>query len=236
MHIDIWSDIACPWSYLGVRHMRQALASFPRKHEVTIRLHAYLLQPELDRLLDESEPDFMARTKGMSRAEVDEALLSISKLARQDGIEINWDQVKVAPTTNAHRLVGLAREVDIENDTTTGPDTLELRVNEALQRARFEYGMDVSHPETLINIAQDFDIEGGRVLAALESQETAGEVFSDFQIGVQMGVDAVPVFVFDQALIMQGTQPRIAFENALVTAWNHSNPEDPVEGPVADNE
>ncbi|MDI9589289.1 MAG: DsbA family oxidoreductase [Acidobacteriota bacterium] len=236
MHIDIWSDIACPWSYLGVRHLRQALSDFPRKDEVSVRVHAYLLQPELDHALEESEPDFLARTKGMSREEVDQALESVSALARQDGIELDWDAAVVAPTSNAHRLVGLAREIDIENDTTTGPDTLELRVHEALQRARFQYGMDVSHPESLINIAQDFGIDGSRVLSALESQETAGEVFSDFQIGVQIGIGAVPVFIFDQALMMEGTQPKIAFENALVTAWNHSNPDDPVEGPVAKND
>ena len=213
--------------------MRQALADFPRKDEVSVRIHAFLLQPELDQTLDESEPDFLARTKGMTRDEVEKALESVSALARQDGIELDWDSTKVAPTTNAHRLVGLAREIDIENDTTTGPDTLELRVHEALQRSRFQYGMDVANPESLINLAQDFDIDGSRVLAALESQETAGEVFSDFQIGVQIGIGAVPVFIFDQALMMEGTQPKIAFENALMTAWNHSNPEDPVEGPVS---
>lgn len=233
MHIDIWSDVACPWCYLGVRHLRQALATFPRKDEVSVRIHAYLLQPELDHALEESEAQYLARTKGMSREEVDKALESVSELARQDGITLAWDDVVVAPTTNAHRLIGLARQIDIENDTTTGPDTLELRIHEALQRARFEYGVDVSHPESLINLAQDFDILGGRALGALENQELADEVFSDFQIGVQIGVNAVPVFIFDQALMMQGTQPKVAFQNALVTAWNYSNPEDPVEGPEA---
>ncbi|MDO5034682.1 MAG: DsbA family oxidoreductase [Actinomycetaceae bacterium] len=230
MHIDIWSDISCPWCYLGVRHLRAALAGFERKDEVTVRLHAYLLQPELSETLDESEPDFMARTKGMTRAEVEEGLAGITELARKDGIAIDWEKTKVSSTVSAHRLIGLAREIDMERDTTTGPDTLELKMNEALQRARFELGMDVSNPESLIALAQDFDIPGARVLAALESQESAGEVFSDFQIGVQMGIGAVPVYLFDKSLMMEGTQPTKAFANALKTAWNHSHPDDPVEG------
>ena len=228
MHIDVWTDIACPWCYLGVRHLRQALSTFERKEEVSVRLHAYLLQPELDQTLDESETDYLARTKGMSRAEVDQVLSSLTELARKDGIDIDWEGVKVAPTTSAHRLVGLAREIDMERDTTVGSDTLELKVHEALQRGRFQLGMDVSNPESLIAIARDFDIPGDRVLATLESQDSAGEVFSDFQIGVQMGIGAVPVFIFDKALMMEGAQPRIAFENALKAAWNHANPNSPV--------
>lgn len=229
MHIDIWSDIACPWCYIGLRHMRAALSKFERKDEVTVRLHAFLLQPELSTTLSESEPDFLARTKGMTREEVDEALTAITKLAREDGIDIDWENTQVAPTTSAHRLVSLAREIDMERDTTTGPDTLELRVNEALQRARFELGMDVSNPESLIALAQDFDIPGDRVLAALESQESASEVFSDFQIGVQMGMSAVPVFIFDNALMMESALPTRAFENAIASAWNHAHPNDQVE-------
>lgn len=223
MHIDIWSDVACPWCYLAVRHLRQALSTFPHKDEVTVRLHAYFLQPELTGVDPRSEAQYLAETKGMSEADVKTALEAVSALGTKEGIRFDWDNIKVAATTNAHRLICLAREIDVENDTTSGPDTLELKVHEALGRARFEYGMNLASPESLIALANDFKIDGERVFAALESQEYATEVFSDFQIGVQMGVNAVPVFIFDNAYLVEGAQPTVAFQNILETAWNHSH-------------
>lgn len=219
MHIDIWSALDCPWSYLGVRHLRRALAQFTYEAETTVRLHAYFLNPELTGALEESEAAYLARTKGMPIAEVESVLSSLTKLAGAEGIRFDWDSVVVAGTTNAHRLVCLARDIDLENDSTCGAHTLELRMHEALQRARFEMGADLSNPETLINIAQDFGIEGGRAASALEDQEFASQVFSDFQIGVQMGIGAVPVFLFDNRFVLEGCQPTAAFANALATAY-----------------
>lgn len=231
MHIDIWSDVACPWCYLGVRHLRQALRDFPKRDEVSVRIHAYFLNPELSESVEESEAEFLSRQKGMAIEDIRQALESVTELGRAEGISFQWEKTVVAPTSNAHKLICLAREIDVENDTTCGPDTLELRVHEGLQRARFEMGIDLAHPESLIALGHDFDLPGQRVLTALESQEYGSEIFSDFQIGVQIGVNAVPVFVFDNALQMAGAQPKSAFDNALVTAWNHSNPSNPL--PIA---
>lgn len=221
MHIDIWTDVACPWCYLAVRHLREALAKFPHKDQVTVRLHAYFLQPELSGVDERSEAQYLAETKGMSLADVNAALKSVSQLGAKEGITFDWENIVVASTSNAHKLICLAREIDLENDTTTGPDTLQLKLHEALGRARFELGMNLASPESLIALANDFQINGERVFAALENQEYATEVFSDFQIGVQMGINAVPVFIFDNKFMSQGAQPATAFENILTTAFNH---------------
>ncbi|MDO5720266.1 MAG: DsbA family oxidoreductase [Actinomycetaceae bacterium] len=229
MHIDIWSDVACPWCYLGVRHLRKALREFPHRDSVTVRIHAYLLDPELDASIPEmSEAQYLAQTKKIPVDDVASILESLSDMGRSEGIKFAWNDTVVAPTSNAHRLICLAREIDIENDAISGPDTLQMRVHEGLQRARFEMGIDLAHPESLIALARDFSIPGERVLAALESQEYASEVFSDFQIGVQMGVTAVPVFVFDRTFQMSGAQTSTAYSNALVTAWNHAHPDQPI--------
>ncbi|WIK64989.1 DsbA family oxidoreductase [Gleimia hominis] len=219
MHIDIWSDIACPWSYLGVRHMRQALRDFEHRDNVRLTLHAYLLRPELEKTTDKTALEYLAENKDMTREEVQEALESVTKLGSEEGLHFDWDRVRIAPTTSAHRLVFLARELDLENDTTIGPDTMELKVNEALQRAYFEMGADISHPETLISIVQDFNIDGKRVLEALESPDTGTQVFSDFQVGVQIGVNSVPTFVFNSQFVVAQSLPAKAYANALETAW-----------------
>lgn len=222
MHIDIWSAIDCPWSYLGVRHLRQALSRFAHANDTTVRLHAYFLNPELSGAVEESEADYLARTKQMPLSEVESVLESLSQMGQAEGIRFDWQAAVVAGTTNAHRLVCLAREIELENDSTSGADTLELRLHEALQRARFEMGADLSNPETLINIAQDFGIAGQRAASALEDQDFAAQVFSDFQIGVQMGIGAVPVFLFDNRFVLEGSQPVAAFDNVLATAYQHS--------------
>ncbi len=219
MHIDIWSDVACPWCYLGVRHLRQALREFPHRDDVTVRLHAYLLQPDLDGADPRSEADYLADTKNMARADVDAALESLSVLGQKEGIAFRWDEVVVASTTNAHRLIALAREYDIEGDTTTGGDTLEMRVHEALQRARFEVGVNLADVESLIRIGEEYGMDGHRLLATFEDQDSASAVFSDFQIGVQIGVNAVPVFLFDNRFVVEGAQPTAAFAHILRTAW-----------------
>lgn len=224
MHIDVWTAIECPWTYLGVRHLRQAVQRFEFRHEVTIRLHAYFLHPELTDAVELSETEFLAENSGLPREEVDQALAQLSALGAKEGIRFNWDEIKVAGTINAHRLVCLAREIDLETDTTVGADTLQMRLHEALQRARFEVGADLSNPDTLISLAQDFGIEAQRAARALENQEFADTVWSDFQIGVQMGVNSVPVFLFDRKFVVQGMQPITAFNNILGTAWEHTQP------------
>lgn len=223
MHIDVWTAIECPWTYLGVRHLRQAVQRFEFGNQVTIRLHAYFLYPQLSDALEISEAEFMQENSGLSGKEVAEALGQLSKLGAKEGVRFNWDEIKVAGTTNAHRLVCLAREIDLETDTTVGADTLQMRVHEGLQRARFEVGTDLSNPETLISLAQDYGIEGRRAACALENLEFADSVWSDFQIGVQMGVNAVPVFLFDRQFVVEGMQTVTALENILQTAWEQQS-------------
>ncbi|QPK82063.1 DsbA family oxidoreductase [Schaalia sp. ZJ405] len=225
MHIDVWADIACPWSYLGIRHLRQALREFPQRDEVEVLLHAYFLDPELSEPLDISRADYLLQTEGMTAQKVIDHEERLRSLGRSEGVDFDFARVVVAPTANAHRTVSLAHEIDLEADTVMGPETTQLRMFETLGRAYFEMGLNVADPEVLIGCGQDIGMDPRRILEALSSREWASQVFSDYQIGVQMGIDLIPTYLFDRAFVVQDHQPVTAMRNILATAWEQSSKE-----------
>ncbi|WP_115727254.1 DsbA family oxidoreductase [Actinomyces culturomici] len=222
LHIDLWSDVACPWCYLGIRHLREALADFPHADEVEVALHAYLLDPELDSPLEKPRRAYLIEEVGMDVAEAVAADERLVKLGAAEGVAFDFENAIVAPTSNAHRAIGAAADFDVENDTTAGPDTTALKLAEALGRAQFEMALDVSDPDVLVGCAQDIGLPAERVVEALASEEYASRVFSDFQIGVQVGIDLVPTYLFDRRFVVQDHQTVTALGNILATAWENS--------------
>ena len=113
MHIDVWADFACPWSYLGIHHLRDALTRFEHRDQVEVRFHAYLLDPEQSSVLEMSQAEFLVHTHpGMSLDEADEALERVSELSRADGISLDFESLVLAPTSFAHKAMAAAREMD----------------------------------------------------------------------------------------------------------------------------
>lgn len=222
MHIDVWADATCPWSYLGIRHLRRALADFPRADEVEVALHAFLLEPELDRPLDIPRKVHRIEDLGMDLDAVLAEDVRLEKLGRAEGVVFDFDHAIVAPTSGAHRAIAAAGDVDLSLGGTTGPDTNALKLAEAIGRAHFEMGLDVSDPDVLIGCAQDIGIPAEAVVEALASSEYASRVFSDFQIGAQMGIEVLPTYLFDRRFVVQDHQPVTALSNILATAYENS--------------
>lgn len=222
MHIDVWADIACPWCYLGVRHLRAALASFEHREHVDVTFHAYFLDPELSERLDISEAEYLHHYRGMSVGDVRSSHERLEALGRAEGIVFDFDSLVVAPTAFAHKALAAAREYDLGEDTTSGADTTQFKLAEALYRARFEMGLDLSHPDVLIGCAQDIGMDAEDIVFALTDEMRSSDVFSDFQIAVQMGIDSVPTFLIDRRFVVQGAQPTVAMTNMLTSAWEHT--------------
>lgn len=222
MHIDVWADVACPWCYLGIRHLRAALERFDHADEVDVILHAYFLDPELSERPLISEAEYLMEHKGIEREQVDRMHQRLIDLGRAEGIVYDFARLIVAPTSNAHRVIAAAHEHDLAQDTVSGPDTTQLRLVEAIDRAHFEEGLDVSDANVLIGCAQDVGMEAHEAVTALADEGRASEVFSDYQIAVQMGVDSVPTFLIDRRFVVQGAQPVAAMSNALASAWEQT--------------
>lgn len=220
MHIDVWADVACPWCYLGIRHLRSALARFDHGNDVEVALHAYFLDPELSERLDVSEAEYLMEHKGVDRSRADQIHQRLADVGQAEGVAFDFDHLVVAPTSNAHRVIAAAHEHDLAADTEAGPDTTQLRLAEAIDRAHFEMGLDVSDPEVLVGCAQDVGMDAEEVLIALADETRASDVFSDYQIAIQMGVESVPTFLIDRTFVVQGCQSAQSMVSALSTAWS----------------
>lgn len=219
MHIDLWFDVTSPWCYLGVRHLRAALAAFEHSDEVEVSLHAFLLDPELDHPLETPRRVHLIENLGLSLEEALDLDARLDSLGRAEGVAFDFDRLIIAPSSNAHRAIAAAADLDLERDTTRGPDTSALALAEAICRSHFELGLDISDPEVLIGCGQDVRVPAERIVEALASPDYGSRVFSDFQIGAQMGIDIVPTSLIDRRFVVQDHQTVTALGNILATAW-----------------
>ena len=210
MRIDMWLDTCDPWSYLGLRHLRTAMSRCEHGTEIEVYLHAYLLDPDLEAALDKPRIVALVESGAANLEEVREAG------------ERMRDALIIAPTSRAHRVIAAAHDADIDNDTVAGPDSLHLKVAEAIMRSHFEMGLDISHPEVLIGCAQDIGMPPDLAALAVGDEEWASRVYSDYQMAMHMGVASVPTYVMDSQFLVDGHQTVTAFSNILATAWDNA--------------
>ena len=202
MHIDYWFDLTSPWCYLGLRHLRSALSGFAHADEVEVALHAFLLDPELVPSKALPRRVHLIENVGLTLEEARDLDARLVELGRAEGLALDLDRALVVPTSNAHRAIAAAADRDLELGATTGSD-----------------------PDGLVGCAQDVGIEAERIVAALASVEHGSRVFSDFQIGAQMGIDLVPTYLIDQRFLVQDHQTVTAMGNILNAAWTNSGKE-----------
>ena len=222
MRIDMWLDTCDPWSYLGLRHLRAALEEFEHRDKVEVYLHAFLLDPELDAPVDKPRVVALVESGAATLEEVHESDERMQALGAREGIRFDFDNLIIAPTSRAHRIIAAAHDADIDADTVAGPSSLQLKVAEAIMRAHFEMGLDISHPEVLIGCAQDIGMPPELAALAVGDEEWASRVYSDFQMAMHMGVTTVPTYVVDAQYLVDGHQTITAFMNILATAWEQS--------------
>ena len=222
MRIDMWLDTCDPWSYLGVRHLRSAMASFDHGDQIEVYLHAYLLDPDLEGAVDTPRIVALVESGAATLEEVREADDRMRALGGREGIRFDFDSLIIAPTSRAHRVIAAAHDADIDDDTVAGPDSLHLKVAEAIMRSHFEMGLDVSQPEVLIGCAQDIGMPPDLAALAVGDEAWASRVYSDYQMAMHMGVASVPTYVLDGQFLVDGRQTVTAFSNILATAWDNA--------------
>ena len=222
MRIDMWLDTCDPWSYLGLRHLRSAMASFDHGDQIEVYLHAYLLDPDLEAAVDKPRIVALVESGAATLEEVREADDRLRALGGREGIRFDFDSLIIAPTSRAHRVIAAAHDADIDDDTVAGPDSFHLKVAEAIMRSHFEMGLDVSHPEVLIGCAQDIGMPPDLAALAVGDEECASRVYSDYQMAMHMGVASVPTYVLDGQFLVDGHQTVTAFSNILATAWDNA--------------
>ncbi len=209
MQIDIWSDIACPWCFIGKRRFERALAAWEHRDEVTVTWHSFQLDPALPEHYDGTEAEYLASRKGMAVQQVRQMFEHVSAQAAGEGLRYDFDRLVVANSLRAHQLLHLAKE--------QGPGAADA-VKDALLSAHFEQGRDIGDVETLVAIGAEAGLDALEIRAALADERFAPAVRADIEQAQQLGVTGVPFFVFDMRLGLSGAQPAEVFAHALEQA------------------
>ena len=215
MNIDIWSDVACPWCFIGKRRFETALAAFPHKDEVTVTWHSYQLDPTLPEHDDRTEAEYLAASKGMPVEQVRAMFGHVAEQAAGEGLHYDFDSLVVANSMRAHQIIQLAKEDSRETAVVEA-------VEEALFRAHFEDGEDIGSPAVLERIGVAAGLDAAAVRDELDSGSRIPAVEQDVRRAASLGLNSVPTFVLDMALAVPGAQPVEVFGRALEQAWERS--------------
>lgn len=198
MQIDIWSDIVCPWCYIGVERFDRALARFDG--ETTIRLHPFQLDPEAP---IPGEPA-RARYERRFGDGIDAMFERVASEARALDLPIDWDRAITANTFDAHRLIAYAR-----------PGGRDRNLERWLFRAYFAEGLDVSDRGVLADAAETIGLDRGAVSAYLESDDGVDGVRGELVDAFDRGITAVPSFVFQEEFLVPGAVDEATFARIL---------------------
>ncbi len=208
MKVKIWSDIVCPYCYIGKRKYEQALRMFPHASEIETEWHSYQLDPELPAEPTQDQYDYIAGMKGCSRKESITLHRELEQLAKEVGLDYHFDRAVVANTFNAHRLSHLAKQ-----------NGLQDAAEEHLFKAFFTEGKDINDLETLVQIGKSIGLDVAEVRRTLDTDLLEDEVFADFEEAENIDVDVVPFFLFDDHLILTGAQSPEVFLDALTQSY-----------------
>jgi len=209
LRIDVWSDIACPWCYVGKRRLERALQEFP--HEVDVVWHSFELDPSAPKEHDKSlsRAERIAKKYGISTAQ---AVLNGQRLcdtARGEGLAFDFEHIRSGNTFDAHRLVHLGRQRGVQD-----------RVKERLLKAYLEEGELMSDHATLARLAVEAGLDENEAIDVLASDQYADEVRADEAQARELGIDGVPCFVLDERFAVSGAQSPQVLLSALHQAWS----------------
>ncbi len=213
--IDIWSDIACPWCYLGKHRFEKALREFasqPDARPVEVEYHSYQLSPELAEDYAGSHADYMAERLGWSAEQVEVTSRNMRALGQQYGLDYDFSINRKANTHKAHQLLHYAKAHDRQQE-----------VKELLFKAHFSDGVHVGEIEALGDIAQKAGLDRDDAVRALQAGEYAEAVEADKARAASHGITGVPFFVVAGKYGLSGAQEPPAFLKALVKAAEEGN-------------
>lgn len=216
LRIDVWSDIACPWCFVGKRRLEAALAEFEHKDGVEVVWHAFELDPAAPRELptDKSHAERLASKYGMSVAQAESRIASMTEMAKADGIAFRFDRARSGNTFDAHRVIHLAKELGKQD-----------AMKERYLRAYLEEGERIGDPETLVRLAAEIGLDPEAVRSALGSDAHASAVRGDEAEAQELGIRGVPFFVFGGKYAVSGAQPKEVLGEVLEKSWAELSPE-----------
>ena len=209
MKVDIWSDIRCPFCYIGKRKFEMALEQFAHKDHIEVEWHSFELNPNAVTTPGLNAYDYLAQAKGQTREWSVQMHENVSRAGAAVGLDLNFETAIMANSFNAHRLIQLAKAEGLANE-----------MEELLFIAHFIEGKNIDDKAVLLEIGVAGGLEKVAVEELLSSDDFGMEVREDERTAQQMGVNGVPFFVFDHKLAVSGAQPPETFLGAMEQAWS----------------
>jgi predicted DsbA family dithiol-disulfide isomerase len=213
--VEIWSDIVCPWCYIGKRRFEAALAQFEHADQVEVRWRSFELDPRASGRRSRTMAEHIAAKYGTSVEGAAQRLAGMDRLAAQDGLHYNLAETQGGNTFDAHRLIHLGYEKD--------PATGEA-LKEGLLHAYFEELRPIGERQTLLDVAEQVGLDLGEVAETLDSGRFATEVRHDEIEANALGCTGVPFFVFDRTFAVPGAQDAETLLLTLRRTWDRRTP------------
>jgi predicted DsbA family dithiol-disulfide isomerase len=213
MRVEVWSDVVCPWCYVGKRRLESALEQFPHRDELDVVWRSFELDPAAPRRRDVSAAEHLARKYGMSEAQVAASWARLTSLAAAEGLEFHLDRAQGGSTFDAHRLIHLGAELGLQDD-----------VKERFLRGYFTESLPIGEPETLQRLAVEAGLPSDDVDDVLATDRFADAVREDERHARLLGIDGVPFFALDDRYGISGAQSAELLLQALTAAWEERAP------------
>ena len=216
MRIEIWSDVVCPWCYIGKRRLEKALATFDHADDVEIVWRSFQLDPSAPKVPVETVAESLGRKYGGGPGAGRQMIDRVEAVAAEEGLLFRHHRSLRVGTVDAHRLLHLALE--------TGGPALQGRLKEALLAAYFVETENVADHDTLVRLAAGIGLDEARVREVLASDEYADAVEADIREAAALGATGVPFYVVDRRYGVSGAQPSEVFGQVLERAWSDAHP------------
>ena len=213
MKIEIWSDVACPWCYVGKRRFEEALARFPHRDALEITWRSFELDPQAPARRDERQVEHLAAKYRVPVAQAEAMNARMTGEARKEGLEFHLDRVVLGSTFDAHRLIHLAAALGRREEAV-----------ERLFKAYLADGVALGEHESLVALATEIGLPAQRTRQMLASDEFAAAVRADEARARGFGITGVPFFAIDERYGVSGAQPPEAILGALQQAWDEAHP------------
>jgi predicted DsbA family dithiol-disulfide isomerase len=208
VHVEIWSDIVCPWCYVGKRRFEAALAAFEQRDDVRVTWRSFELDPRAPRERAVDSATHLAEKYGMTREQAQASQQALAAVAAGDGLDMRFDLARGGNTFDAHRLVHLAESHGLQD-----------AMKERLMRAYFTEGERIGDPDVLVRLGREVGLSEDDARDVLATDRYVAEVHEDESTAMSLGISAVPFFVADRRMGAAGAHPPEALLELLRRGW-----------------
>jgi predicted DsbA family dithiol-disulfide isomerase len=209
LQVEIWSDVMCPFCYIGKRKFETALEQFNHKDQVEVIWKSFQLSPDMKTEPGKSIHQYLSEHKGIPIQEAKQLNDRVTAMAAQVGLVYDLDHSVVANSFDAHRLLHAAQKAGVQQEA-----------EEKVFAAYFTEGKNIADKETLIQLGQELGMDAGQLKSAFETNAFADEVEADVEEAQQLGIRGVPFFVFNRKYAISGAQDSETFLGALKRAFD----------------